>query len=110
MFHDLVGEMQEYLKHLYQIGDKDRIFEITKSYLTHEMARGAEIAGVKKIRIHDLRHSHISLLIEMGYSAVAIADRVGHESINITYNYAHLFPSTQTDMADKLNNFRKEDA
>ena len=41
------------------------------------------------------------------YSAVAIADRVGHESINITYNYAHLFPSTQSDMADKLNQFRK---
>ena len=72
------------------------------------MTRGADAAGVKRIRIHDLRHSHISLLIEMGYSAVAIADRVGHESINITYNYAHLFPSTQTDMADKLNNFRKE--
>ena len=72
------------------------------------MTRGADKAGVKRIRIHDLRHSHISLLIEMGYSAVAIADRVGHESINITYNYAHLFPSTQTDMADKLNNFRKE--
>ena len=46
----------------------------------------------------------------MGYSAVAIADRVGHESINITYNYAHLFPSTQSDMADKLNQFRKEGA
>ena len=44
----------------------------------------------------------------MGYSAVAIADRVGHESINITYNYAHLFPSTQSDMADKLNQFRKD--
>ena len=41
-------------------------------------------------------------------SAVAIANRVGHESINITYNYAHLFPSTQIDMAVKLNNFRKE--
>ena len=72
------------------------------------MTRGSNEAGVKRIRIHDLRHSHISLLIEMGYSAVAIADRVGHESINITYNYAHLFPSTQTDMADKLNNLRKE--
>lgn len=33
----------------------------------------------------------------------AIADRVGHESIDITYNYAHLFPSKQTEMADKLN-------
>ena len=55
------------------------------------------------IRFHDLRHSHISLLIDMGFSAVAIADRVGHESIEITYRYAHLFPSKQTEMADKLD-------
>ena len=39
----------------------------------------------------------------MGFSAVAIADRVGHESIEITYRYAHLFPSKQTEMADKLD-------
>ena len=104
----LAEEMQEYLNQLYGIGKNDRIFEITKSYLHHEMDRGSQEAGVKRIRIHDLRHSHISLLIDMGYSAVAIADRVGHESIDITYNYAHLFPSTQDDMADKLNNFRKE--
>jgi len=66
---------------------------VTKSYLHHEMDRGAKEAGVKRIRIHDLRHSHVSLLIEMGFSALAIADRVGHESVDITYKYAHLFPS-----------------
>ena len=58
---------------------------------------------MKRIRIHDIRHSHVSHLIDMGFSAIAIADRVGHESIDITYNYAHLFPSKQTEMADKLN-------
>ena len=67
------------------------------------MERGTKAAGVKRIRIHDLRHSHVSLLIDMGFSAVAIADRVGHESIDITYRYAHLFPSKQTEMAARLN-------
>lgn len=85
-----------------------RIFEVTKSYLHHEMDRGAKAAGVKRIRIHDLRHSHVSLLIEMGFSALAIADRVGHESVDITYKYAHLFPSKQQEMAQKLDMERKE--
>ncbi len=106
----LTEEIQAYVKQLYGVDKHARLFPITKNYLHREMTRGADKAGVKRIRIHDLRHSHISLLIEMGYSAVAIADRVGHESINITYNYAHLFPSTQTDMANKLNQFRKAGA
>jgi len=76
---------------------------VTKSFLHHEMERGCKLSGVKRIRIHDLRHSHISLLIDMGFSAVAIADRVGHESIDITYRYAHLFPSKQIEMADRLD-------
>lgn len=99
----LCTEMQEYLGRLYGLKKTGRIFTVTKSYLHHEMDRGAKAAGVKRIRIHDLRHSHISLLIDMGFSAVAIADRVGHESIEITYRYAHLFPSKQQEMANKLD-------
>lgn len=96
-------EMEEYINSLYGIEPTQRIFEITKSYLHHEMTRGSKEQNIKRIRIHDLRHSHVSLLIEMGFSAVAIADRVGHESIDITYRYAHLFPTRQTEIADKLN-------
>ena len=99
----LVDEIQDYLKQLYNIQSNNRMFTVTKSYLHHEMDRGAKEANINRIRIHDLRHSHVSLLIDMGFSATAIADRVGHESIEITYNYAHLFPSKQLEMADKLN-------
>ena len=103
----LCTEMQEFFDMQYGLKRKDRIFNITKSYLHHEMDRGSKAAGVKRIRIHDLRHSHISLLIDMGFSAVAIADRVGHESIEITYRYAHLFPSKQKEMAVKLDFMNK---
>jgi len=48
----------------------------------------------------------VSLLINIGYSAVAIADRMGHESIDITYRYAHLFPSIQQEMASRLNDVK----
>ena len=80
----------------------DRLFPVSKSYLHHEMDRGVKESGVKRIRVHDLRHSHVSLLINMGFSAVAIANRVGHESEKITYKYAHLFPSIQGEMAEAL--------
>ena len=104
----LTDEIRDYLKSLYKVQPDQRIFEVTKSYLHHEMDRGAKEAGVKRIRIHDLRHSHVSLLIEMGFSALAIADRVGHESVDITYKYAHLFPSKQQEMAQKLDMERRD--
>ena len=99
----LVDEMREYLDMFYTKSDSERMFPVTKHYLSREMERGCKASGVKRIRIHDIRHSHVSLLIDMGFSALAIADRVGHESIDITYRYAHLFPSKQKEMAVQLD-------
>ena len=93
---------------LYGLKEDERIFTISKSYLHHEMNRGSKVSGVKRIRVHDLRHSHVSLLINMGFTVLAIADRMGHESIDITYRYAHLFPSEQTQMAAQLDIERME--
>ena len=102
----LAEEIKIYLNGFYKLKPKDLIFTFSKSFLHHEMDRGSKKANVKRIRVHDLRHSHISLLIELGFSATAIADRVGHESIDITYRYAHLFPSKQKEMADSLTQVR----
>ena len=102
----LAEEIKIYLDGFYKLKPKDLIFTFSKSFLHHEMDRGAKKANVKRIRVHDLRHSHVSLLIELGFSATAIADRVGHESIDITYRYAHLFPSKQKEMADSLTQVR----
>ena len=104
----LCDEMQDYFKMFYSLDSDSRIFPISKNYLHREMARGSKATGVKRIRIHDLRHSHVSLLIDMGCTALAIADRVGHESIDITFRYAHLFPTRQIEMADKLDMMRSE--
>ena len=102
----LIQEVQEYFNTMYGLKSTDRIFPVTKCYFHYKMEIGAKEQNINRIRIHDLRHSHVSLLIEMGFSAVAIAERLGHESINVTYRYAHLFPSKQMEMADKLNSER----
>ena len=80
---------------------------MTKSYLYREMNRGAKESGVKRIKIHDLWYSHIFLLINTDFTALAIADRMDHEIIDITYRYAHLFSTRQAEMADKLDIERK---
>lgn len=99
----LCEEMQDYFDSLYKIDKRSRLFEVTKGYLHHEMDRGAKLAGVKRIRIHDLRHSSCALLIDLGYSPVQIAERLGHESVTITERYSHLYPSVQRDMANRLD-------
>lgn len=67
---------------------------------------GCKLSGVKRIRVHDLRHSHVAYLIEQGFSPVVIADRLEHESISITLNYAHLYPSKQLEIVNIIEKER----
>lgn len=105
----LAIDLQDYLNSMYGVQDEDRLFPITKYYLEHEMERGIKGSGVKRIRIHDLRHSHASMLVEMGFSPLEIAERLGHEKIETTLNtYSHLYPNKQEQLADKLDKQYKE--
>ena len=99
----LAEELREYISHLYGIMADERMFHFTKSYMEHEIIRGIKASGVKRIRLHDLRHSHASLLVELGFTPLAIAERLGHEKIETTLNtYSHLYPNKQGELADKL--------
>ena len=106
----LCDEMEDYFGMLYKLKDNQRVFDISKSYLHHEMDRGSKKAGVKRIRVHDCRHSACAALIELGFSPVQIAERLGHESATITTRYAHLYPSVQRDMANGLDQMFRENS
>ena len=101
----LVVELEEYVSKLYGMMANDRLFMITKSYLEKEMARGVELSGVKRIRLHDLRHSHASLLIsKLGAQPNLVAERLGHEKIQTTLSiYSHLYPNQARNLAEQLN-------
>lgn len=101
---DFIFELlDEYVAALYDYDSNQRLFTVTKYYLNHEMKRGVKHSGVKKIRVHDLRHSHASLLIELGFSPVLIRDRLGHEDVETTLNtYSHLYPNKQEEVSLEL--------
>lgn len=99
----LCDELKEYRALVFGWDPQDRMFPFVRSYLGKRMNVFAERAGLEHIRVHDLRHSHVSLLVNLGFSVVAIAARLGHDSVEITHRYAHLFPTVQSEMADQLN-------
>ena len=76
----------------------------TQKYtMAHAIRRFAQAADVHRIRTHDLRHSHASLLIRLGENPLIIRDRLGHEDIETTLGtYGHLYPNTNFEVANKL--------
>ncbi|MBQ8255272.1 MAG: site-specific integrase [Clostridia bacterium] len=100
---DLALELKEYLECLGPIDPKARIFPVSKSGMHHEMERGCKLSGVKKITIHGLRHSHISMLMEIGVPAVAIAPRVGQKRTSMTMHYGHPYEKRAREIANNIN-------
>lgn len=107
----LCQELSDYIQSRYMLDADERLFSVTKSYLSHEMIRGCKKTGVKKIRIHDIRHSHASLLINQGCDALMLADRLGHEKVSTTLNtYSHLFPHKQQELVHSLESLQATDS
>lgn len=105
----LADELKEYITSIYGIKRNQRIFPVTKYYLSHEMKRGCNTSGVKKIRIHDLRHSHCALLFSLGVTPLEAAERLGHDDPKTTLRiYAHVYPESGKRISDKLNQLYSE--
>lgn len=100
-----IKELTTYISKLFGIESDDRIFDIgANNTLNTALERYAAKAGVKKIRIHDLRHSHASLCVDMGMDILLISKRLGHENIETTLKtYSHLYPDKQKMVASELN-------
>ncbi len=69
--------------------------------------RACQKAGIKQIRIHDFRHSHVSLLINQGFSPFDIAKRLGHTVEMVNNVYGHWFTDAQQSMVDRLDEIYK---
>lgn len=99
----LEDEVKAYTLKLYGYTPSERLFPLSKDMLAYRLKAGTQTLGLPKIRVHDLRHSHASLLIDLGFSPLLIQERLGHENIETTLNtYSHLYPTQQDELAAKL--------
>lgn len=65
--------------------------------------RDMETAGVPKIRIHGMRHTHATLLLQNGENVKVVSERLGHATVTTTLNtYAHVMPNMQRTLAENL--------
>lgn len=104
----LCDELKEYLALLYNQKPDERIFKVTKSTLTKQFHKYGEMAGLKPITVHGLRHSHVSLLISKKYDIFEVSKRIGHKSVKTTQDtYGHLFDAVQKSIANDLDDLRR---
>ncbi|MGF6906224.1 tyrosine-type recombinase/integrase [Fusobacterium sp. PH5-44] len=106
----LIDLVSEYKNKLHYYESHQRLYQYTGHYLRHEMERGCKKLGIPKIRIHDLRHSDASFLINKNFPIIVISKRLGHKSPQITLNtYAHMFPTQQESLVAAIEEMIEEE-
>lgn len=106
--HFLCEEIKDYMAMYYSLDSDSRLFTVSTSSLRRHVNKCSEALGLVRLRLHDFRHSHVSLLANMGFTMFEVGERMGHESEEITARYAHMFPGVQQRMAEKMDVARWE--
>lgn len=97
------------MERYYKPAPDTRVFPSAKTMYFSSFKEHIKLSGVNDIRLHDLRHSHASLLINLDFNVLLISERLGHEDPSITLKiYSHLFPSKQEELVTKLERLFKE--
>ena len=105
----LKQEIKNYYGKSYEYPAGERLSPIKAEAIQHRLKRNVEKAGIKKIRGHELSHSHVAYLIHQGVQPLVIKERIRHRDIRITMNiYGHLYPSKQKSIAAMLNQKKLE--
>lgn len=100
---DVMKLLKRYTDSYYKPDQNCRIYPIAREIVRKTMEKHIKLSSVKKIRIHDLRHSHVSLLINMGINIFEISKRVGHANPSITSKiYAHVYTESGKKIANLL--------
>lgn len=106
---ELLDSIKEYIATLYRARSSTRLFAgRTKRFFEHEMERGIKESGVKEITVHCLRHSQATMLVEMGFSPIEIAQRLGHGRVTTTIEtYCHASADAQSKIAERLGKMER---
>ena len=105
----LIQEIKDYIttKFYNPQPDERLFFWLCKRTLALENRNAATLAALPPIRLHDYRHSHASLLIDLGFPPLVISERLGHESVKTTLEiYSHLYPDKAASVAEKLQTLK----
>lgn len=99
----VMQDLKEYTRHIYDLTDANRLFFLSYDSISRYKDTVCQENNLRRIRLHDLRHSHVSLLVDMGCDMMAIADRIGDTLATVQNIYAHLYPEKKKIVAEKLN-------
>lgn len=99
---EIMADLEEYTRHIYDLTCNNRLFFVEYQSIARYKNEVCQKHGIRQIRIHDLRHSHVSLLINLDCSIMMIADRIGDTPATVQNTYSHLYPEKKDIVLEKL--------
>lgn len=99
---EIMADLKEYTTHIYDLTDNNLLFFVEYQSIARYKNDVCQQHNIRQIRIHDLRHSHVSLLINLDCSIMMIADRIGDTPATVQSTYAHLYPEKKDVVLEKL--------